>query len=387
MTTVGLDSVSGLGTPASLRGWRWVAGIVVAILGLFWVVTAFFKSKTSAARIQQQLSQALTAVTDSAYRITIGDTRSSLFGRWFLATDVILTPDSAVLVRQRKAGRPEKTRYALRVPSVRLDGIDLGAMIGGRFEARSLVIDGPEIVASLDRRGPQDQSRAMLPHHWLVRLPRAVKIDTVRIDRGLVRYSERAFDGARPGRIQFDQLSVTVLNLVGNPGNLASVGPATIELSARIAESAPFRFTAQYDLRSVPLTMSYQGSVGKLDARRLNRLLVDLSGLKIREGILDSAWFKVKVEDDVATGTVQVLYHDLEGEITDKVTHKRGLKKKIKTFIANHFVLRTDNGKGDDPPVKVGVRLERPATMSFFDFGWKTLRQGLLKTLGVHEPR
>jgi hypothetical protein len=221
-----------------------------------------------------------------------------------------------------------------------------------------------------------------MPHDWLRRAGRLIRIDTVRLDGGVIRYSERSADGARPGTIVFDQVAVTVAPVTNDSTLMDSSRRAAVDLRALLAGQGRIRIAAAYDLLSAPLRIDYQGSVAGLDARRLNRTLIDLTGMKIREGVLDSAWFKVSVEDDTARGKVQLLYRDLESEITDKVTHKRGLKKKIKTFIANHFVLRTENQHGeDDPPVAVTVRMRRPPTMSFFEFIWKTLRSGLLETL------
>jgi hypothetical protein len=88
------------------------------------------------------------------------------------------------------------------------------------------------------------------------------------------------------------------------------------------------------------------------------------------------------VKHDTAVGRLTLIYHDLETELRDQVTHKRGLKKKIKTFIANHVTLRTHNlADDDDPPKSVSVHLVRTPDMALFEFVWKTLRQGLLETV------
>ena len=46
-------------------------------------------------------------------------------------------------------------------------------------------------------------------------------------------------------------------------------------------------------------------------------------------------------------------------------------------------MLRTENelGDEDDPPVTIRVRLRRTEQMPFFEFVWKTLRQGLVATI------
>ena len=196
-----------------------------------------------------------------------------------------------------------------------------------------------------------------------------------------MRYGEKAVAGAEPGRITFDQIGATLFRVTNRP---SAPGQRTtpLVLQARLAGSGRFEFTGDFDLTARHLDYAYRGTVRHLDGERLNGTLLNLQGMRIRHGVLDSAWFKVDVKHDTAVGRVTLVYHDLEAELRDRVTHKRGLKKKIKTFVMNHFELHQANPKdGDDPVKNVPVRLVRTPDMAFFEFVWKTLRQGLLETV------
>ena len=113
-------------------------------------------------------------------------------------------------------------------------------------------------------------------------------------------------------------------------------------------------------------------------------MLVDLEGIRVTDGTLDTAWFAVDVLDNMARGTLTVRYHDLGLEVLDKVTHERSLGDQLRTFIGAHFVLRAANPAEPGGMVREGalVRRRRPE-IPLAKFIWETLREGLKETLGL----
>jgi hypothetical protein len=333
--------------------------------------------------LEQRLTAALDRSTDSLYRIHIDQTHWSILGRRFRLAGLTITPDQARLKAHRRAGISDGTVYSISIPSFEAVGLDLAGLLKGRWAATRATVSGIHADAFLDRTAPAESPThvAAIPHDWLASVKQALFVDTVVITGGSVRYSEKAVVGAEPGRITFDQVNATVFQVTNRP---SEPGRRTtpLVLQARLAGGGRLDLTGDFDFTAKHLDFAYQGTVRHLDGQRLNATLLNLQGMRLRKGVLDSARFKVDVRRDTAVGRVTVIYHDLETEFRDRVTHKRGLKKKIKTFIANHLTLRTDNSAdGDDPPKSVPVRLVRTPDMAFFEFVWKTLRQGLLLTV------
>jgi hypothetical protein len=142
--------------------------------------------------------------------------------------------------------------------------------------------------------------------------------------------------------------------------------------------------TLDYDLSSPRLDLAYRGRVGRMPARAFNEILVDLEGVRVNSGRLDSTWFEFDVKGDVARGQVQVLYHDLDSEILDKATHERGVSEKLQTFIGNTFKIAPANPKDPrTPAVVVPVERKRPEPENFFRFLWVIVREGLYVTMGI----
>jgi hypothetical protein len=132
------------------------------------------------------------------------------------------------------------------------------------------------------------------------------------------------------------------------------------------------------------LTIAYLGSVGRMPIAAFNAVLVDLEGIRVTGGTLDTAWFAVDVLDNVARGTLTVRYHDLAPELLDKVTHERSLGDNLRTFIGANFVLQEANPAEPDGVLREGrlVRRRSPE-VPLVRFIWETLREGLKETVGL----
>ncbi|MBE0592196.1 MAG: hypothetical protein IH616_07330 [Gemmatimonadales bacterium] len=158
---------------------------------------------------------------------------------------------------------------------------------------------------------------------------------------------------------------------------------AVIDVQMRIAEAGTVTARLAYDLMAPDLTIAYRGSVGRMPVAALNAVLVDLEGLQVTGGTLDTAWVAVDVIDNVARGRLTVRYHDLALELLDKETHEQSLGDHLRTFIGANFVLREANPAEPDGDVREGVlERRRSPEVPLAKFIWETLREGLEETVG-----
>ena len=358
------------------RRWGRV-GLVVAGLLLAAALAARWVLHRSAdeRRVARRVAAVLALPSDTLVRIA--STRFSVFGRSFTARDVRITVDTVA------GGR--RTRYALGVDTVRLDGISLRAWLRGAVLVSTLTADGLSLNVRRDRRhGTGPPGDATLPHDLVQRLPMPVRVDTLRVRAGAIRYEETAADGVRPGVLVFDRIAATAVNVTNDRRRMTDSTRAVINVRMRIAEAGTATVRLAYDLMAPTLMIAYLGSVGRMPAAAFNSALVDLEGIRVTDGTLDTAWFAVDVLDNMARGTLTVRYHDLRLEVHDKVTHDRSLGDHVRTFIGTHFVLRGANPAkpGDVVREAALVRRRRPE-VPLARFIWETLREGLKETLGL----
>jgi len=361
---------------------RWALGVVLGIAVLVLAAHAVLAWRLDAAHLQPRLQAAIAAATDSLYDVRVGASRFSLLGRSFRISDFELVPDSAAFARRKAAGRPEHTRYRLSAGSLSLTGLGLWRFFRRQLWARSAVLDSVRLDIQVDRTLPRGPATpATLPHQALQQ-GRPFSLAELRITRSELHFTERAIDGVRFGRLPFTDIEATITNVSNDPLRMSFASPCEIDIRARFAAASPMIARFQYDLAAKGLNLAYRVSFGPMPATALNPFLVDLEGVRVREGMLDSAVLNVVVRDDLARGDLKLLYHDLEIETLDKVSKDRSLKDAVQTFVFNHFKLRDHNPEKGKPPLVATVRYQRLPESPLFKFLWLTLRSGVSETLG-----
>jgi hypothetical protein len=365
-----------------VRRW-WIAGLVAvfAVVLLAGAVTRYF---TSAGFIEKKLSTAI-AAGDGVNRVGIGSSNFSLLRGSFVAEDLECLPDTLLVAQRTQAGTPPRTRHEITAASLRVHGVRRWALLRGRIVADSVTIDGTRMDVYLDRTaGPKPPVRpARLPHVSFQSIARLIRVDVIRLTNSEIAYSEKAKDGGRPGTIRFTDLWATVYNVTNDSTRMTPSTPCTIDLRTRIAGAGQLDATFGYDLLSPTLSMTYRGTVSRMSAEPLNELLVNLEGIRIKSGVVDSTWFDFKATGDVASGRILVLYRDLEVEMLDKVTLDRGVAARFQSFYAGKTQLKDANPPKRKPAQVVTILRERPPEVQLIKFLWESLREGILTTLGV----
>lgn len=375
------------GARRSRARFRVIAGILAAVV-LLVIAGVMVRRATNPQAVERRLLAMLGPSGDSLYHVRVGSSRLSVLGGSYLATGIEITPDSAAFRLRREAGRPVRSRVALQAASFKVTGLGMWGLFRNRIAAATAVVDSLLLEVYLDRTVPGIvDSLKRLPHELFQSLAQPVRIDTFRFENSEFRYSERAMDGARPGTIRFTQSRVGVFNLTND--TLRPHPPVIIDLQTRLAGSAPVKAVFEYDFATPKLNLDYQGSIGDLEARELNEMTVDLEGIRLTGGHMDSAWFKFRVKDGVANGEFQMLYRDLEAEFLDKVTGQSGLSAWLKTFVAGAFMLRGSNRReGDEAARTVAIRgFARGRDIPLTKYVWHTLREGLFVTIKGEPPK
>jgi len=366
-----------------VRRW-WIAGLV-GVLALVLLLYGAVRHFTGAEYIEKQLSAAI-ASASGVNQVRIGSSNFSPLRGSFVAKDLEFLPDTLLLAQRAQVGTPPRTRCSITASSFRVHGVRLWPLLRKLIVADSVTVDDARIEVYLDRTaGPAPPVKpATLPHTYFQSIDRPIRIDVIRVTNTEIRYSEKAKDGGTPGTIRFTDLWATVYNVTNDSTSMASSTPCTIDLRTRIAGAGRLDATFGYDLLSPRLSMTYRGTVARMSAEPLNALLVNLEGIRITSGVMDSTWFDFKVNEDLASGTVQVLYRDLDFEMLDKVTLDRGLAARLQSFIVDKTKLSGANPTDDRTPARViAILRERRPESGLPRFLWETLREGILSTLGV----
>jgi len=96
---------------------------------------------------------------------------------------------------------------------------------------------------------------------------------------------------------------------------------------------------------------------------------------------LRSVDFKLTGNNYRADGSVTILYDDLKIDFLEMDDNKPTDKKHITSFISN--IIRKNSNPKKDEEVRVGeVHHERDMNRSFYNLIWKSVLEGINKTIG-----
>ena len=324
----------------------------------------------------------ISAAVGPGYHVNIGTTHYNPLRRSFNFHDVSVVPDTLRTPVPAGFKQPRKLS-SFAAGSVRASGVDLWTLYKGNIDVDEILIDKPEIHLSINRAVPDDDPHKprRMPHQVLGTSDTHLRIDKIRVIDGDIRYSEQAIDGSRFGMFRFADLDLTITHLTNDTTRMDH--PCVIDARTRLANSGPLHATFEYDLSSPETRMDYRAVIGRMDATSLNKLLVDLKGIRVTEGVLDSTTLNFKIDGDVATGTMKLIYHDLKFEIMDKDDHDQDLKHHFATLMQNRKVHSSNPPDDDEPATVVTVRRERLPHISLMKFVWESAREGMLRSIGA----
>jgi len=284
-----------------------------------------------------------------------------------------------------------RTRNSIIISSLRVQGIRFWPLLHRKIIIDSITLDGAKFdIATIRKPGPKpapnpNPKPATLPQVSFQSLAMPVHINMIRLTNSIMTYSETARTGARPGTIRFSDMNTKISNVTNDSTLMTAGTPCTIHVSTLLNEAGRLDATFGYDLLAPKLNMTCRGTVSRMDAKPLNELLENLNGIKITSGVVDSTRFDFKIDgDDVARGTVEVLYHSLDIQMEDKVTLEQDLMARFKSFVNDKVKMNGSNPTDEDKLATVAtIARERTPQTPLIKFLWETLREGILTTLGV----
>jgi hypothetical protein len=206
-----------------------------------------------------------------------------------------------------------------------------------------------------------------------------LRLDTVVVRRGTIVYREREPGRERPGRISFDSVHGTILDLHLPSGEQS----LRIVARARLMSQGLLTVEASVPLDAPDFRYELSGKLGRMPAAAFNRFLAENEAFDIESGSIEGIAFRQAAKGGRATTTLTARYRDLSVETTGDGGGLIGaVSREVKEVIADAFVVRSRNPDEDGDnlrSVRTVRRYER--SQSWFQFLWLGLRDGLMATV------
>jgi hypothetical protein len=278
-------------------------------------------------------------------------------------------------------------RIDYRCLDITVGGFDLEKLM----EGESITVHTCEIGAwsfdyYSDKRIPREPhpQPSVLPNEFISEFPMPVNIDTLTLAGGTIKIRERVPGSKQSGSLSFDDVRIRAYpyctdSLCENSGK-----PTKVSISALFLGEAPVNVRASYDLLHKELDLTADATVGKFSAKLLNTFLIPNERKEVTDGTVEGGKLHMDIRSGTAILTVTPYYKNLAMKILPQDPGApRGIMEGLKTFVANTFVLHSENlDKNGTPAESATITLRREPHQEFLQFIWITLRKSLGKIIG-----
>ena len=283
--------------------------------------------------------------------------------------------------------KTQRDRYDLNFPSIQFRGLDLERFnVEGRLYADALSIASAKVKIFMNRELPPSTGNKSqnFPHIALQRVEIPLIIDTVKLDKVDVAYTEYNPIAAERGTVYLDNLTGSLLNVTNDSLQKSKNPFMAAHLKSRIIKAADLDAHLRFNLNAPDGAFTFRGTVGPMNMPALNPLASALGLVKLESGHISKVEWDVKGNAVGSTGTMKMYYNNLkvmllkEGE-DGEVPKKKGLL----SFLANKIVIKDSNPEKDKPLRVAQIEFTRAPSQSFFSLLWKSVYTGIRETVGI----
>ncbi|MGY0039890.1 hypothetical protein [Pedobacter sp. NJ-S-72] len=323
---------------------------------------------------------------DKLYTMKVDTITGSATGKTVRIKGAKMIPMYPDLAFSRKL-KTQKDRYDLIFGLLTFKGVDFVKFNTDRvIHAQCLKIENTEAKIFMNREMPPGHADKgnNFPHMALQRLPVSLTIDTLRLKRVNVAYTEYNPMSQQRGTVNIDQLNGQVLNVTNDSVSLAKNHYAAADLHASLIKAAKLHILINFNLSSKNGAFNFKGTIGQLDMVKLNPLSKPLGMVEIETGQIQKIDFQAVANEKGSDGTMQLYYNKLKVKLLKEGEDgKPAQKKGLLSFLANTLILKDANPSKGDAVRTAKIHFERPAGASFFNLLWKSVFVGMRETVGL----
>jgi hypothetical protein len=205
-------------------------------------------------------------------------------------------------------------------------------------------------------------------------------VDTLDIAGFDVLYTEFNKLPAKTGTLSFRDTKARFLNITNQQALLEKNNTCTAQLSTFFMGRGQLGLSFVFNLTDKVYAYSYSGHLAPMPLEVVNPLIMPLALIKLKSGALKSLDFSIKGDQRTSTGTLHLLYNDLDIELLNRNFDD----KVVKTLAANTVIIKQDNPDSGSSNARFAkIVYIRPKNYPFFKTLWATLLSGIEPCAGV----
>ena len=284
-----------------------------------------------------------------------------------------------------------KAMINLSFDTIKIQDIDMRQFARSqRVHARAMHVPGGQVSVFNDIRYGRLQSSQIgkAPHQQLMRLGPNFRIDSLLLDSVKITYAEIGENTGKEGEITFDRTSGTLYNIANDSLSLLRNKEMKWAVTPYLMDAGKLSVVFSFDMLATNGAYSYNGQLGPMDGRRLNKLLRPLLNIEIESANIQGLRFGVNATDTHASGSLRFNYTDLKANLlTEEDEDGNQSTRGLVSFLANRFILNDSNPDANGEFHPGPVNFARPPAYTFWRYTWKSLLDGIKPSVGLSAER
>jgi len=228
-----------------------------------------------------------------------------------------------------------------------------------------------------DRRKPYDKKLYKnLPHLALKKLEYPLYIKQINIENSLLLLEESFPNKNMNLKLSIDEVNAIIHNI--STIEKYKENPLTARLESKLMDKAKLEVNFTFPMNTSQSTFYFDGSLGSTKFTYFDEVLYPVLGLKILKGNLDGLVFQAKADKHSSSGTMKMLYHDLDATVYKPKNQNE--KSKVLSWAVKTVLYNSNPGKNNKTRTAVLSHQYEPEK-GFGNYLWKTLQSGIVNTL------
>ncbi len=273
-----------------------------------------------------------------------------------------------------KSLKTEKDQFNVSAQDITLQNLEWGYKGDDLFVRTSLAtINNCHADVYRNKMPADDLTKKLLYNKVLRDLDFELQVDTLKIKNSLVVYEEEKSFDKGSGKIIFNKFHLTATNICSG-FNRQKADDLKIKIQCLFQDSSPLDVDWSLNILDKTDGFSIMGTVRNFNVEKIDPFLKPYMNASAK-GVLDQVHFKFKGNDLRDSGQFAIKYDNLKLKIYQK--DDRGKVNKLLTAVGNLLVKNDSKGQVKS----TDVALERIPEKSFYNFLWRSVAEGLKKTL------
>lgn len=322
---------------------------------------------------------------DSLYTFSVARVNINVLDSTVRLRDVRVQPNFSKN-EWRKHLDDRKDRMQSHVAAVQITGVSPSRWIDSRqLISERISIDSATLEIYKDKRLRRASGgiRPLLPA-LLQSVPFQFRVDTITLSDSRIVYEEQNTESEHAGSISFDRFYASLYR-TSNIADPESVFEANIQ--ANLMNSGRLQLSVTAPLNRTDEYHKVTGELDQMPLDKMNSFLEPVAFASVQTGTLNKLSFDMDVTNQSAEGEVYCIYNDLKISLLNPDDpDKPEIRELLGTWLANWFVVKTDNPTRNQS-LRVGsIYFERDTSRSMFSYWCHSLLSGLKESIGLSKP-